>query len=279
MNAVPENWLQVHPYLKPIARFEQTIDAALRRGQAVLVPVQRWESYAEVHARGNSLLRSRACGLDFSAAATAALSGLVDRLAGAVLPEKLARPCREIQDRFQRFPNERALAIEWIASGVAGEPTLEHPGVLRFLGWTALSHVLARVVEGFALWPDSAHWGREYCPTCGSLPVMAQLVPTDRGRQRLLFCVCCKTRWKYKRIGCPYCGNDASDRLGILHVEGEDALRIDVCEECKGYVKTYANQGEEALFFADWTTLHLDVLARERGFQRMGASLYEVWSD
>jgi hypothetical protein len=30
------------------------------------------------------------------------------------------------------------------------------------------------------------------------------------------------------------------------------------------------------VLLADWTSLHLDLLARERGLKRMAASLYEI---
>ena len=66
------------------------------------------------------------------------------------------------------------------------------------------------------------------------------------------------------------------DRLGLLQLDQEPALRLDVCEECKGYLKTWTGAGDAELFLSDWSTLHLDVLARDRGFRRLGASLYEL---
>ena len=53
-------------------------------------------------------------------------------------------------------------------------------------------------------------------------------------------------------------------------------LRIDHCESCSAYLKTYAGQGDEAILLADWTSLHLDIAARERGWHRMAASLYDL---
>ena len=63
---------------------------------------------------------------------------------------------------------------------------------------------------------------------------------------RLLSCGCCGTRWQYKRTGCPFCEAD-SQRLAAVAVEGEAGLRIDYCEACSGYLKTYDGQGDEAL--------------------------------
>jgi hypothetical protein len=40
--------------------------------------------------------------------------------------------------------------------------------------------------------------------------------------------------------------------------------------------KARDGEGSEAVRLADWTSLHLDLLARDRGLKRMAASLYEV---
>jgi FdhE protein len=58
-------------------------------------------------------------------------------------------------------------------------------------------------------------------------------------------------------------------------VEGEATLRIDHCGACGGYLKTYVGQGDEALLLSDWSSLHLDLLAQDRGLKRLAASLFE----
>lgn len=116
---------------------------------------------------------------------------------------------------------------------------------------------------------------RNYCPTCGALPAMAQLVGTDPGRLRLLSCGRCTTRWRYRRTACPFCQSQDDQGLAVVAIEGEAGLRIDYCEVCLGYLKTYNGEGNEGLLLADWTSLHLDILARDRGLKRLAASLYE----
>ena len=105
---------------------------------------------------------------------------------------------------------------------------------------------------------------------------MAQLIGTDPGRLRLLACGCCSTRWRYRRTGCPFCEPSDDHRLAVVAVDGEGGLRIDYCETCKGYLKTYNGEGSEGVLLGDWTSLHLDVIARERGLKRLAASLYEL---
>jgi FdhE protein len=108
---------------------------------------------------------------------------------------------------------------------------------------------------------------------------LAQLVASDEGRRRFLACCCCGTRWRYRRIGCPHCGIETAEDMGVLQVEGEEGLRIDVCNECRAYLKTYIGEGDEDLFLSDWPTLHLDLQATGLGYQRVGASLYELPQD
>jgi FdhE protein len=103
---------------------------------------------------------------------------------------------------------------------------------------------------------------------------MAQLAGVDPGRKRLLSCGCCGTRWQFKRTGCPFCEVDAQ-RLASVTIEGEPGLRIDHCESCGGYLKTYVGQGNETLWLSDWSSLHLDLIAHDRGLKRLATSLYE----
>ena len=103
---------------------------------------------------------------------------------------------------------------------------------------------------------------------------MAQLAAEEPARRRLLSCGCCGTRWHFKRTCCPFCESD-SQRLESVLIEGELGLRIDHCAACSGYIKTYDGQGDENLFLSDWSSLHLDVLASDRGLKRLAASLYD----
>src|SRR5262249_51262567 len=94
-------------------------------------------------------------------------------------------------------------------------------------------------------------------------------------RKRLLACGCCRTRWSYPRTTCPFCESD-SQRLAVLAIEGEGGLRIDHCEACGGYLKTYDGRGDEAGMLADRTSLDIDVVARERGLKRLARSLFDL---
>ena len=82
------------------------------------------------------------------------------------------------------------------------------------------------------------------------------------------------TSCNFCSCGCPFCETD-SQRLASVTIEGEPGLRIDHCESCGGYLKTYDGQGDETLLLSDWSSLHLDLIAHDRGLKRLAASLYE----
>jgi FdhE protein len=169
--------------------------------------------------------------------------------------------------------------MERIVSGNednAEQSSPAHPGLVRYLSWIALERVLRPWIVSFAEWRSDTLWGRPSCPICGSLPTMAQLKRTNKGRERFLSCGCCRSRWSYQRTGCPLCGNLDQDKLEILELEQEKDFRIDVCRSCNGFLKTYTREGDEDLLLADWSTLHLDVLAGQQGLQRRANSLYEL---
>jgi FdhE protein len=199
---------------------------------------------------------------------------LVGRLAGGPLTGKLGAETRALAAELASEPRAPRLVADWLL----GEDVLapSSPGLLRYLGWTAMARFLVPVVGAFDAWRGEERWLRGNCPTCGALPAMAQLVGTDPGRKRFLACGYCGTRWRYGRTGCPFCESD-TQRLASVVVEGE-GMRIDSCESCRGYLKTYDGQGDEDLLLADWTSLHLDLVAQDRGLRRLAASLYELES-
>ncbi len=274
IDAAQARWIQGHPYLEGVAGFQALVEEA-----AADVPVTArrpdWSAYAPDRARGVPLLASARAGLDVAAEAGEALLRVSERVAASDVPDAIRGPAAELRAALRRSPLERARAIAWVVAGGADEEAPASPGLLRYLGWTTLAHVLASVVAEVSA-PGAGAWTGGTCPTCGASPTMALLVDEGQGRARHLACGRCRTRWRHKRIGCPFCGNEDAHRLGVLEIDREPTLRLDVCDACKGYVKTYTGAGDEALVLADWPTLHLDVLARERGYERRGTSLFEL---
>jgi FdhE protein len=269
----PDLWLESHSYLRPLADLSAQVDRAAAGIEVFDARIPDWEDYQADFLAGVPLLPSTTAGVDLEPGGRMA-EALLERLASGMSSGKLATETRALDTELRRETwNSRR-----IADFLLGDETFRppFPGLLRYLAWTATARFLSPVVNAFNGWRDDEQWLRRYCPMCGSLPAMAQLVGVDPGRRRLLSCGCCSTRWRYRRIGCPFCESADDHRLSAIAIAGEKYLRIDYCQSCGAYLKTYDGEGSETFFLADWSSLHLDVIARDRGLKRLASSLYEL---
>lgn len=107
-----------------------------------------------------------------------------------------------------------------------------------------------------------------HCPVCGSLPSLS-LLKGKEGR-RYLLCSFCGYQWRTDRLSCPACDNKKQGSLKYFCGEGEEAFRIDLCDRCHRYIKTidYRNLEESDPCLEDLATLHLDILASNKGYER-----------
>jgi len=140
--------------------------------------------------------------------------------------------------------------------------------ILLFLARSCLRPSLEWVAEDLLTrYPLPASWLKGYCPICGSLPALLFL----RGEgERMAYCSWCGTTWGLHRLQCPTCDNRYHESLGYFDVEGEPYYRVHYCRLCKSYFKLIDTR--ELLNFPylpleEWTTLHLDLLARQEGWQ------------
>jgi FdhE protein len=266
-------WLTEHPYLRSVAEFHAQVQKAVAGLPKVSARVPNWPDYVPDFLAGVPLLQSSSGAIDLKPVEVL-VESLVERLALRPIPEKLGHEVQNLDAEFRRDSHASERAVAWLLD--RGVCDSKHLGLLRHVGWTVLARYLSRVVAVFESWFEERRWFRSYCPTCGSLPAMACLVGIDPGRARFLCCGCCGTQWRFRRTGCPFCKVEDDHRLLAVALEGEHGLRIDYCECCRGYLKTYDGTGSESLLLADWTSLHLDVIARDRGLKRLAASLYEL---
>ncbi len=266
-----DDWLRSHRFLEPLARVRLRIDAAVDAAVTPLPAPSDWDVYVEDFATGVPLLHSQAP-IDLEPAGDAVVA-VVHSLASDVGYPALAEDAAALSSQLRHDNLARRHVVDWLLGDETWEPA--RGGLLRSVGWITLSAALRPVVQAFAEWRDHDRWLWRYCPTCGAQPAMAQLVGVDPGRRRLLVCGRCTSQWRYGRTGCPFC-ETASHRLASVGVDGEGGLRIDYCEACRGYLKTYSGQGDERVLLADWTSLHLDVVARDRGLKRLATSLYDL---
>jgi len=111
-------------------------------------------------------------------------------------------------------------------------------------------------------------WLKGYCPVCGSLPFLS-LLKEEVGK-RYLLCSYCRYQWRIDRLFCPFCNNKEQGSLHYFHGEGEEIYRMDLCNQCHQYIKTIdlRQMGESDPLLEDLATLHLDILAVQKGYKR-----------
>jgi len=267
-----DEWLRRHPFLGPAALLCARVDAAVEAADVPRAPVPEWDDYGAEFAAGVPLLHGTGVVLDLEGV-DRAIAKAIGALAGRSLDGSIDDDLRTLAAELSPAAGNQRRVVDWLLGDESWTPS--RPGTLRYIGWRVLATALRPVIDAFANWRDDDRWLRRYCPACGSLPAMAHLAGTDPGRRRYLSCGCCGTRWRFGRTECPFCEVKA-DRLASLDIDGESGLRIDYCESCRGYLKTYSGHGAESVLLADWTSLHVDLAARERGLQRLAASLYDV---
>jgi FdhE protein len=161
----------------------------------------------------------------------------------------------------------RVDAVALLEAGVRQESP--DPPALRVVAQMAavpLLHACARVL-GPAV-PDS--WWEGYCPLCGAWPVLAEYIGLERKRR--LRCGRCGTGWAIPMLRCIFCDETDHEQLGYLAPEGDEEMRkVEVCNSCKGYVKaltTVRSLAPWAILLDDLATVHLDLVAIERGYER-----------
>jgi FdhE protein len=263
-----DRWLTKHPYLEPIARLDAEVEREIDGIVLSTAAIPGWDRYFADYVAGVPLLESEAAAIDLAPVETA-LAPVVGRLVLRPLPDAFRKQAEALEAELRSTADSSSP----VASHAFAAP---YPGLKRYLSGRLLARYLGPVVSAFGAWRQEERWLRPYCPICGSPPAMGQLIGADPGCLRLLACGCCGNRWRYRRTGCPFCRNEDDHRLSAIAVEGLGGLRIDYCDQCRGYLKTYHGEGSELIFLADWTSIQLDIIALDRGLKRVAASVYEL---
>lgn len=162
----------------------------------------------------------------------------------------------------------------WLAAALGGElapvlSAIDAPAesVTPIVELVGLPLLLA---AGRRLADRATSWTHGYCPICGHWPTLAELRGLDRARR--MRCGHCGADWGLNPLLCVYCGNDDHKKLSALVPEkGSESRRVDVCLECRGYLKAIAQltaQPPELVALEDLATVELDLVALEREYHR-----------
>lgn len=115
------------------------------------------------------------------------------------------------------------------------------------------------------------------CPFCGGIPWMAsrRAGAQSDGAMRMLHCAVCWHAWNVSRLRCPACGQEDPHKLPFFSAPEHPHVRIEACEQCKGYLKSI-DLSEDARPIPevdDLLSLSLDLWAVEQGFERLEPGL------
>lgn len=115
------------------------------------------------------------------------------------------------------------------------------------------------------------------CPFCGGPPQLSILHSPGAadGGGRQLLCATCFTRWPFRRILCPYCGEEEERRLGYFQSPAFEHLRVDACDTCRRYLKTVdlTRLGLAVPIVDEIAGASLDLWAVEHGYQKIELNL------
>lgn len=110
-------------------------------------------------------------------------------------------------------------------------------------------------------------WHYGYCLVCGHWSSLGH-IHSETGA-RTLWCLCCGTKWNFKRTQCVFCLNEDHLLIENLHPENEESFRIQACKKCKRYLKEIRNSlsPNNILFDKIYLgTLLLDLIGEQKGY-------------
>jgi hypothetical protein len=191
----------------------------------------------------------------------------VPGLAAAPLPDPLAAAGEAVRAAGD---TERAGLVEaWLEDPAGPEP------VLGFWARVAAGPIL-ELARAAVSPPDRDEWTGAACPACGG-PAQVSVIAEESGEfmggsPRSLVCGRCAGWWTFPRAVCAWCSEADPNRLPSFVPDDRRAIRIDGCETCGHYVKTFdlreLGAADLVPLVDDVASLSLDLWAQDQGLAR-----------
>ena len=186
---------------------------------------------------------------------------------GVDLPDPLVAAGMALQSGSD--DDRRALVEAWLEDPAGPEPVLGF--WVRVASGPILEAARARIAT-----PSREEWAGAACPACGCLAQVSVIAPETGefmgGSPRSLVCGRCAGWWSFPRAMCTWCGEGDPRRLPSFVPDQRRAVRIDGCETCGTYVKTFdlreAGGVELVPLVDDVATVSLDLWANDQGLSR-----------
>lgn len=123
--------------------------------------------------------------------------------------------------------------------------------------------------------PTDPNYFGNTCPACGAYPQLAILHPEGEGGRRWLLCSFCLREWLFRRVICPWCGEEDKQKLPTYSAESCCHVRVQACESCQGYLKAVdmTVDGHAIPLIDEAAMAVLDVWAVEHGYRKITRNL------
>ena len=142
---------------------------------------------------------------------------------------------------------------------------------LGFFGFSAMApSIQANAAQLGTYLKEMPEMGKGYCPVCGSQPDLSFL---DESGKRRACCSLCSHIWETRRMGCMFCDSTDREDQHYFFSDEEPEFRVYCCDRCGHYLKTVDTRQMGRRFFPrleQVTTLHLDIQAKEKGYEKPG---------
>lgn len=119
--------------------------------------------------------------------------------------------------------------------------------------------------------PPNMNSNNSRCPACGGLPQLAVLRPEGEGASRSLQCSFCLREWLFRRIVCPFCGEENKEKLPRYTAEQCEYVHVEGCDTCKHYLKAIdmSIDGRAVPLVDEVAWAVLDVWAGDHGYKKV----------
>ena len=113
------------------------------------------------------------------------------------------------------------------------------------------------------------------CPVCAGLPQMAILRQEGEGSSRSLLCSFCLCEWAFRRVVCPWCGEEDKEKLPRYSAEECNYVHVEACDSCHRYLKAVdmTINGHAVPLVDEAALAVLDVWATGRGYTKIRTNL------
>jgi len=144
--------------------------------------------------------------------------------------------------------------------------------LLEVFSYLVLKPIVEEELLKFQKKLEKIKWNEAFCPFCGFSPSYA-LIEQEEGF-KYLNCSLCGHMWRFPRLLCINCKKELKE---YFYDPDDQTCRIELCNECKNYIKVFDARGNIYGYpplVKDLITLHMDVIAKEKGFTKESGSLF-----